>query len=152
MSDMDDHSTAGLVQWLRNQYARHKEIEDQLAADKLEELERALAEARAERDALRKEADKFEDGIDWIQRALQAEAAVSQMRQQIEDAKPLVGALKRTEVELDNMLDHAEAFDAEWVEIMRHWRTQVRQALSLNKWGTTEASTSAGPSDNEGAE
>lgn len=47
MSDLsDDHSTADLVQWLRNQYARHHEIEDKLAADELERLTR-------ERDAFR---------------------------------------------------------------------------------------------------
>lgn len=42
----DDHSTAGLVQWLRNQYARHKEIEDKLAADRIEQLGRELATYR----------------------------------------------------------------------------------------------------------
>lgn len=38
MSPMDDHSTAGLVRWLRNQYARHHEIEDKLAAEHIEQL------------------------------------------------------------------------------------------------------------------
>lgn len=52
-----------------------------------------------------------------------------------EATKLLVGTLKRTEVELDNMLDNAADFDPEWVEIMRNWRAQVRRALSVNKWG-----------------
>lgn len=53
------------------------------------------------------------------------------------DNSELVGALKRTEVELDNMLDHKDDFSPEWVEIMEHWRTQVRRALSVNKWGVS---------------
>lgn len=40
MVETDDHSNAGLVLWLRNQYARHHEIEDKLAADRIEQLER----------------------------------------------------------------------------------------------------------------
>ena len=70
---------------------------------RLEAAEKELAELRssmkfrtsligrteAERDALRaelaqlhKEADKFGDGVDWIQRALQAEAQIEAMEQQ----------------------------------------------------------------------
>ena len=44
-----------------------------LAADEIERL-------RSESSRLQKEADKFEDGIDWVQRALQAEAKVEEMR------------------------------------------------------------------------
>lgn len=36
-----------LVQWLRNQYARHKEIEDKEAADLIESLRAQLAETKA---------------------------------------------------------------------------------------------------------
>lgn len=43
------------------------------AADEIERL-------RSESSRLQKEADKFEDGIDWVQRALQAEAKVEEMR------------------------------------------------------------------------
>jgi len=45
------------VVWLRNQYARHGEIEDKLAADEIERL-------RAERDALRVELDVCRDAIE----------------------------------------------------------------------------------------
>ena len=43
------------------------------AADEIERL-------RSESSRLQKEADKFEDGIDLVQRALQAEAKVEEMR------------------------------------------------------------------------
>ncbi len=39
-----------------------------------------LARVTAERDALARCADKFADGIDWIQRALQAEAERDELR------------------------------------------------------------------------
>lgn len=46
------------------------------AADEIERL-------RSESSRLHKEADKFGDGIDWIQRALQAEAQIEAMEQQV---------------------------------------------------------------------
>ena len=45
------------------------------AADEIERL-------RSETSRLQKEADKFEDGVDWIQRALQAEARIEAMEKQ----------------------------------------------------------------------
>ena len=45
------------------------------AADEIERL-------RSENYRLQKEADKFEDGVDWIQRALQAEARIEAMEKQ----------------------------------------------------------------------
>ena len=45
------------------------------AADEIERL-------RSEITSLQKEADKFDDGIDWIQRALQAEAKIEAMEKQ----------------------------------------------------------------------
>jgi uncharacterized protein HemX len=44
--DMDDHSDAGLVAWLKNQYGRHKEIEDKLAAERIESLSAELASVK----------------------------------------------------------------------------------------------------------
>ena len=42
-----------------------------------------LRKLRAELDALRKEADKFSDGVDWIQRAMQAEADLDALNGQV---------------------------------------------------------------------
>lgn len=44
-SVLDDHSPAGLVQWLRAKYARHHEIEDKLAAYLIERLAHPTPEA-----------------------------------------------------------------------------------------------------------
>lgn len=49
---------------------------------KLEAAEKERDTLRAELAQLHKEADKFEDGIDWIQRALQAEAKIEAMERQ----------------------------------------------------------------------
>lgn len=49
---------------------------------KLEAAEKERDALRAELAQLHKEADKFGDGIDWIQRALQAEAQIEQMERQ----------------------------------------------------------------------
>lgn len=61
---------------------------DALRAELRREIERSRAvksaadELRAERDALLSRADKFGDGIDWIQRAMQAEDELKAMKQQ----------------------------------------------------------------------
>lgn len=49
---------------------------------KLEVVEKERDALRTEIQQLRKEADKFDDGIDWIQRALQAEAEAEAMKRQ----------------------------------------------------------------------
>lgn len=54
--EIDDHTPAGLVVWLRNQYARHHEIEDKLAADLIENLSVAAAlKQPSERETIERE-------------------------------------------------------------------------------------------------
>lgn len=75
---------------LRNEIACVKEVEfprkAQAVADawkgKCERLEAERDALRAELAQLHKEADQFGDGIDWIQRALQAEAKIEEMERQ----------------------------------------------------------------------
>ena len=49
---------------------------------RLEWAEKERDGLRAELTQLHKEADKFGDGIDWIQRALQAEAKIEELDQE----------------------------------------------------------------------
>lgn len=50
--------------------------------DRLEAVERERDALRRELAQLRKDADKLGDGIDWVQRALQAEAKIEAMERQ----------------------------------------------------------------------
>ncbi len=52
-----------LVPWLRNKYNRHGEIEDKLAADRIEELEAALQRIVAQRDVDYGESPSYDHGI-----------------------------------------------------------------------------------------
>lgn len=79
------------------------------AADEIERL-------RSESSRLQKEADKFEDGIDWVQRALQAEAKVEEMRGRLpcQDISkwPNYGAQPAPSVPMDVIADYLVSISA----------------------------------------
>ena len=68
-----------------------------VTAEFAEQLERDYQSLQSRYDALTKEADKFEDGIDWIQRAMQAEARLTVVDK-------LVEALEQIEHIADDIL------------------------------------------------
>lgn len=81
----------------RQGYPTH-ELEEVTTAEQCTWMVGEIERQRAELAALRKEADKFEDGIDWIQRALQAEAELEGFREGSEKMA-LKGIEMRHEIE-----------------------------------------------------
>ena len=92
---------------------------------------------RAELAQLYKEADKFDDGIDWIQRALQAEAKIDEMNQQ----KPSAWMDKNGT--LYNTVSHVRASDRPLyltASIPEGWLRAIDEALVVAHIGVANKS------------
>ena len=88
---------------LRAELAETRANYEQFAAamrQNLEDRDSEIERLRAELDVLRKEADKFSDGVDWIQRAMQAEAeldALKAWKEEVEKQEPVAWLRGRDE-------------------------------------------------------